>query len=265
MIDDNLQTAATRFDVEAIHEVRLGIKHLKAHLQFISALRPERFNFQNDFLVFRRLFKLAAVLRDLQVQQQLARRYAKDLSLNIAAYQKHLKERELRTRETFVDGMVQYREASLKGLLKKVKENTLFTKTELAHKGQKLILKKLQRVKKLLSGIEYPAQLHEVRTELKEIHYIVDFLKFCRIDMPDQYTNKRIKKLEGKLGNWHDRVVLLQFIENFVSSNFSEGKVPAPYTILLEQVRLELRQLETKVREPLYKLLKRSKKELAFY
>ena len=71
-IRQNFHLAVSTFDVESIHELRVEIKRLRAFFHLIGHINPV-FHPEQDLQKILGLFKSAGKIRDIHVQQNMAR------------------------------------------------------------------------------------------------------------------------------------------------------------------------------------------------
>jgi len=92
--------AVSVFDEEGIHELRVDIKRLRAFFHLISHINPI-FRPEKDMQKIQKLFKSAGQIRDIHVQQELARENISSLDLELSEYVNFLKEKEWKARKRF--------------------------------------------------------------------------------------------------------------------------------------------------------------------
>ena len=106
-IRESYVQASHDYAPEAIHDVRVEIKQLRAFFRLIEALNPE-FPAKKRLKRFRQLFKAAEQLRDAHVQQELTRQWAEEMGIFFNEYDNALKEKELEGRQIFADFIAEF-------------------------------------------------------------------------------------------------------------------------------------------------------------
>lgn len=74
-IERNLRVAARSADVDALHDLRVAIKRLRALMRVFDAMVPGELG-KKSLRPLRDLFRAAGAMRDLQVQQRIATEHA---------------------------------------------------------------------------------------------------------------------------------------------------------------------------------------------
>ena len=100
-IQGHFFNAANYFDPDGIHDLRVEIKQLRAFFRLIEWIAP-KFSAKKNLRNFRKLFKAASDLRDIHVQQELTRKWAKDMEVFLSEYYNSLKQKELPARKKFL-------------------------------------------------------------------------------------------------------------------------------------------------------------------
>src|ERR1035437_2621959 len=105
-------------------------------------------------------------------------------------------------------------------------------------RGQTIILDKFNLVKKMTRGKLNTAQLHSIRTKLKQIAYLLKIWKgHDNVTQVIQVERVHLQMVEIKLGQWHDYVVAQTFIKKFIASFTGDKPVPVHYVLLLKTVQ----------------------------
>ncbi|MCF8304024.1 MAG: CHAD domain-containing protein [Bacteroidales bacterium] len=209
--------AIKKFDAEAIHKIRLGVKKLRTVFRFLEYLDPGGVKAKKSIKHERSLFKSAGVIRELQVQQELVTAYEKEHNVSLEEYKKHLAGNEEKAR---------------KDLKKNKSRNRVKKEIGRSHKQVRKVLKKHsndQIHQRLIDLIEEKFNLinilnaestegnrHKMRTQLKQIHYLLGLLD------KDEEANRKftgrldpIYETEQKMGQWHDKIVCLDHLQEY--------------------------------------------------
>ncbi|WP_187696208.1 CHAD domain-containing protein, partial [Xanthovirga aplysinae] len=76
-LQENLTKVKENFDEEALHDLRVSIKKIKALYELMDCLLEKEYFISKKFLPYKNLFKAAGKLRDIHVQQGLIRKRVK--------------------------------------------------------------------------------------------------------------------------------------------------------------------------------------------
>ncbi|GAK55411.1 CHAD domain containing protein [Candidatus Vecturithrix granuli] len=251
-IQKHFEMAVTYFDVNAIHDLRVEIKRLRSFFQLIEWITPA-FPAKPYMRQMRKLFKSAAELRDIHVQQQLTRAWSQSLGVFLSEYYNILKQKELSARKRFAAF------ASQCDLHKEFVKNEKRVSQAFDPLSKETASTKIQeRIEHLLRQIlEYGENghqennLHKVRILTKETRYIAEIANKCFPELG--YGNLLIQQLKGihqTLGHWHDIQVAFEHLENFeaeygqpdAAPPFTTQEVYARLSALLEEQQKSFRQ-----------------------
>lgn len=216
--------ASEYYDGEAIHEVRVDIKRMRALLNFASVL-----NSGNRYLAtqekLEKLFKRAGKLRHYQLLMELARRYMDELGLRLDSYFNILKQHELYERKRFQEFNARFdRRFLVRNERQFVKDlGSLATETivtELRGHCDRL----LKRVKSTVIGSDAPSEsYHAVRILAKETRYSLELLRKCTTPIAAQgKLDQQLLGLHQALGAWHDFDLAASDLEDFLQGVDSE-------------------------------------------
>jgi CHAD domain-containing protein len=217
-VQRHLTMAISNSDPEGIHEMRVGIKQLRAFFTLIEALAPT-FWAKAQFRPFRRLFKAAAELRDVHVQQELARQWMRTDQIDLSVYYNTLKQRELAARRGFARFARHFDlDHACQGNARRI-EQTLNTLSAEEVEGRLR-----QRIARLLSDILAFGQtnrlrqehLHPLRILTKETRYTLQVATRC---LPESGQNaeldQQLRDLHQTLGAWHDTEIADAHLRDF--------------------------------------------------
>jgi CHAD domain-containing protein len=208
VFEKNFQVVLAEFEVEAIHKMRTSTKRLRALLQLIEYLSPDKFKAKKQLHKIRQLFKYAGKIREIQIEMTTLAHYSEELKIKFPEYHEYLKYRERKEIARFLRALP---DIDNKGKIlddkyileiiqnipeKKINKNVLgFIELK---KQTILNLNKLQ--------VTNP-RIHENRTHLKQIYYLYDNLT----ELTGQQEILKMKKekmreIEQMIGSWHDLV-----------------------------------------------------------
>lgn len=221
IVKENYNLAVRFADVEGVHDMRVGIKRLRAYFNLIEWINPV-FQAKQNLKPIRRLFKASGKVRDIHVQQELIRRWATELDLEMSEYYNFLKQKETEERKRFADF------AKKKFDLKVFKSNWTLIQNVLSFISTEYIqfkseerfnaqIEELVKFKEKENFIE--DDYHAIRILSKEMRYTLEVLQTC-FPPKNIWTqlNETLRKVHQALGRWHDDDVSLLFLDGFLLS-----------------------------------------------
>jgi len=215
-LDELFSTAASNYikirkghEKEAIHQLRVSLKKVNAVFRLAAFVAPHSFKARQAFGPLKEIFNLSGEVRDLQIAHQVLCQYQITYNENI--------------QEPLNDELV----LAIGKLLKWKKRNPsgkLFVLVVTSTKHLKSIsqarwLKGIvgyidllfQKIEFLMSS-KRKDKWHQVRISLKRIRFVMDWALNMKKDFisPEEY--KRVRLLGQLLGDWHDRVIVVEKI-----------------------------------------------------
>jgi CHAD domain-containing protein len=227
------------------------MKRLRALFLFFEALEPDVISTKIMLSGFRKLFKLAGHIRDIQIQKKMALHFEKELNVSYSEYIHFLSKNEKRAIHAFEEKMHGYEPEKDFEMLRNVISETLSTypSDNISLRGQQIILDKFTLVKKMTKGKLNATQLHSVRTKLKQITYLLKIWKgHDNVTQIIPVERVHLQMVEIKLGQWHDYVVAQTYIRNFIASIPDDMPVPVHYALLLVNVLNNRKSLATEIK-----------------
>ncbi|MCD6308179.1 MAG: CHAD domain-containing protein [Candidatus Latescibacteria bacterium] len=213
----NFSLALEARDFDGIHNLRVGLKRMKAFFNMVEALDLD-FDAVKRFRPFRRIAKKTGRLRDAQVQRKLVGQVSGELCSDMPDYLDYLERRELEAYGTFrtfaekdpLSGLKKSRKHIVRAL-KPIAEISAETRALGRFHNQKNNLIILNSEPGLRDNT-----LHRVRKLSKEIHYTFELLQQCFHIYEDRIDfTAAIKTVHQVLGAWHDCDVSLGYIDAF--------------------------------------------------
>ena len=216
-IQQNYLLAIQYFDVDGIHELRVEIKRLRAFFHLIGHVNPI-FQPKQNLKSIRRLFKTSGSIRDIHVQQELARDKASEFNLELSEFLNFLKERELSARKRFAEESKDFDFKIFKNNWAEMKNILIYISSEyIQFKSDERIKDLIDdlinfRVKQNFEEDDY----HAIRILSKETRYTLEIMQKCFPEKSDlQKLNDSLRSLHQALGKWHDYDVGLLLLEDF--------------------------------------------------
>jgi CHAD domain-containing protein len=240
---------------EAIHKMRLAIKRirtihkLKKHLHFQTILTEE------FYLILKSVFAASGKLRDIQVHQGLLAKYADKLRFSFSGLAKFLVETEKSTIDSLnkVIGHMNFEQEDQlqnESVEKELQPENCDIEAEIID----YIKLKISFIQKLLFGHHDEENVHEIRKQVKQLYYILQFVKgYSQRSCLADYDLAAIDDLGNNLGSWHDRVVLKDRILEFAGAKGDDFMYEnVEYQILLYVLEDEKQKILRKLTVNLY-------------
>lgn len=250
IVISNLELAKGTHDIEALHDLRVGVKRLKALYQILEPISDGIFEYKVHFEDIRNLFKTVGALRDLQVQSQLFANYAESIpESEVIGFYQYLQQCHEKEAKIIDVALHRFNPEVMNDSLKDI---ALFLDQKSDKKGIKQVLKhlkkRLKQIEKLRKIKHDEEKIHEMRTRVKQVVYIVEVMKLMAPDLEILPNFDLVKKAGESLGLWHDHVVLAAQIEKFLKTDVSPH---AAYRKLLKTMKKEEKRLLEKARKRL--------------
>lgn len=221
IVEENYNLAVRFADVEGVHDMRVGIKRLRAYFNLIEWINPV-FQAKQNLKPIRRLFKAAGKVRDIHVHQELLRRWATELDLEMSEYYNFLKQKETEERKRFADfakkkidlKVFQSNWTLIQNVLSFISTEYIQYKSEERFKTQ---IEELIKFKEKENFVE--DDYHAIRILSKETRYTLEVLQTC-FPPKNIWTqlNEALRKVHQALGRWHDDDMSLLFLDGFLLS-----------------------------------------------
>jgi CHAD domain-containing protein len=253
-IDRNIGLALERDDPEALHELRVDLKRLRAFFDLVQALNPD-FDSRRRFSRFRKLSRCTAGLRDTGVQLDLLRGpaegldcpdFAAFLERSLAACGQEFHQSGAAERAKLGKSLKAIR-CALEGVGPEEAEGRALERFEALHAGLTG-----------LAGAGEPDEevLHRVRIQAKEVHFTLRIVQRCFHLLEDRKDFiRQIRKVHRCLGRWHDLEISLFYLDGF-GRECPEEAAAAPYSRLREKLVREREALKDGFRAAFDRFLK---------
>jgi CHAD domain-containing protein len=223
------------YTINSVHEMRLCMKRLRALFIFFEALEPDVISTKVLLSSFRKLFKLAGHIRDIQIQKKLALHLEKELDASYSEYIHFLNKNEKRAIRAFEKKMHGYEPEKDFAMIRNIISDTIssYPSDDISLRGKQIISDKFLLVHKMTLVKLNSTQLHAIRTKLKQIAYLLKIWKgHDHVTQAIPVERAQLQMVEIKLGQWHDYVVAETYIKSFIASFPDEKQVPVHYATL---------------------------------
>jgi CHAD domain-containing protein len=218
IIEENYNLALKYTDEDGIHDMRVGIKRLRAYFNLIEWVNPV-FQAKETLKPIRRLFKAAGNIRDIHVQQGLVRKWMSELNLEMSEYYNFLKQKEMEERKRFVPTAKKFDLGIFLKNWSVIKNSLAFISTEyIQYKSEERFGKQIEELIKFKDKENFiEDDYHAIRIQSKETRYTLEILQTC-FSPKDNWTtlNEALRKVHQALGRWHDDDVALQYLDSFL-------------------------------------------------
>jgi CHAD domain-containing protein len=247
---ENLTKVREESGFDAIHDMRVAIKRLRAVFILAEKLQPG-FSGEQTEGELRQLFRLSGKMRDAQVQLALLMDYESSMETAFSQYTTYLRNFERKAVKKFNDyvhlksetDFIRATELMLPDLI--LKSDNIRIKSAL----HTLLEELFTAVESLKTDQQHDEHLHEIRRKLKQCNYLLSV--FDTEDDAFPRMNKLLKKLEKAnelLGKWHDHVIAIGYLSRFLKSKpTGDSGIFRPYLLLLEQITAEKHMLYLKI------------------
>jgi len=220
--------------VEDLHKLRVEIKKQRAFFRFLEELMQEEFDKSGHFKILSSLFKPGGRLRETHVNQALVNRYR---SYPLKGYKKFLAEKDRRQTKKFTKAVRQFDLAEIKQLNYQLIEYLGGIDFDLVVKKSLVFINnELASIRRLKPMMESDKELHQIRTHTKALGYIAKFLNSINPSPQLSELLNNAKPTEKLIGNWHDRLVLQNSLQNYLN-RFPEAEDQAEAEKLIQQIR----------------------------
>lgn len=248
------------YDIEEVHDMRLCMKKIKAFLLFIETIEPDSISAKTLLINFKKLYKKAGSIRDIQMQKVIALQFEKELDSTYPDYINYLNKKEKKAIKIFENKKGIYDpEQDYTHLREKINKvldkqgEDAFLKT-----GENSFLKKHEELKKLLKGKLTTKRIHTIRTKLKQFSYM---LKLWQSKESDRnifpFERSELQEIESKLGSWHDLVVAQTLLNNFFDTAPNEEAISLHYALLALKIRNKRASLLSEIKPSLKQIFSR--------
>jgi len=204
---------------ELVHELRLSIKKLRAFNLLADRLEMSGIDANKQLIEgVKKMFNLAGQIRDTQVQIYLLASCKEQTGINFTLFLKWLLKREKRKIKQLCGS--KYKSSidldsgnTINGIANTIQ---LPEKTAIISSAHTLLDEMYLKTQKLATGSIGDENLHQIRKLFKQMRYIITFITGIYPDFQyHRITPEDLKDIENTVGNWHDNLIRIEFIERF--------------------------------------------------
>ncbi len=191
----------------AVHDIRVAIKKLRACLKLYSLIR-EKENWKDHFTETKKLFSILGKERDIEICLELISGYEKESKENLSFVKSEL-QKQLRINQRWSQKAIKnYPKKEFVRIEYVLKKDTGLSEKEWIEKTIDCIITHLQQIKK------YYKQPHQIRKILKDIYYWLKMLPEGAVDAASSFE-KEINKILDDFGNWQNDEILTRLIKHY--------------------------------------------------
>ena len=229
-----LKKTEKKLQEEPIHQLRVHIKKMRAILRLIEISSRGEFNKRPHFTLFSKFFNCAGSLREIQVNHLIIK---KSRSHGAGPFKKHLKNREKQASKKLRNAVVKFDTKRFKKLNKRVRQVTSrIARQKIISQSEKFIGKEIRKIKRLMSNLSGPGDLHKIRIRLKSMSTILRLMEVQQPQGKWASLRKEIHPLELLIGEWHDHQVLKTDIRRFLNKTNENGHTIKNVKKFMQQV-----------------------------
>lgn len=216
-LKNDYSLSAAYFGREAIHELRVDIKRLRAFLNLVDVILGEEYSGET-LAKLERLFKRAGKVRHFQLEMDTTKRHIDDLGLNLDWFYNLLKAEELIHRRRFAafcsNFDLHFLDRNPRKLGRRLEQlDSEYVARQVRGHADSLLeqLRSLQ-----ISGDSTVTDFHSVRILSKETRYVLEIArKFPAADSSFDALDKQLLGLHQALGAWHDLDVAVSDLDRY--------------------------------------------------
>ena len=240
----NFSNCLSKHDPVSVHRLRVSIKKIKAFFHLLEYVNHD-FDAAKSFHFYKKIFKQAGKMRELQVQVQLLTNLDKELKTSLLERQSEVIEKEKKEYRSFK----KYCRKAKPGFNDKVNKQVLYAieKDFSVVRAQEYLLVQLNQITKHMRQYKQNYNdLHKIRILLKDYLYNIVMVNDCVLN--NKIIAKHISEinvLQNLIGKWHDEVALLNFASGYkYKMHFSQSDKKA---MRLLQSRLQKSTKQTAI------------------
>jgi CHAD domain-containing protein len=203
---------------EDIHRLRVDVKKIYALYSLFEMIRPEAFHKQKRFNLFRDLFKLSGMIREIQVHLIFLSK-PKFKKTDFSSFITFLKEQESQATKNFLLAIKDFNDKELKSTEKEIRIICLdIPAKKLKRNSGEFIHEKAQKIQFLLKEEQGIEHVHKIRKHLKAMSTVSTLVSTIQPDEKLELIITGLNKSEVMIGDWHDKIILSDIIDLFIKN-----------------------------------------------
>lgn len=207
----NLAKLTQQQETNAIHDLRVAIKKLRAYLKLMAILVSD-IDKETGFEKTEQLFDVLGKLRDIEIGLSLLQSFEKENKKTYTAFRFQLKTALQRTEIWAQNALNKYDSKELIALTGEIEQRFKEAdQQKLLDKTGTILEKEIKKLKRDVKHFSH--QPHEMRKTLKNVFY---WISICPKELLiNDGQLKKLKKSLDLLGDWQDHEMLYQKIKHF--------------------------------------------------
>ncbi len=235
----NIYKAGITGNSTDIHRARLDLKKVFTLYNFFEILDISFLKKGELYQILRQLYRSAGKIREIQVNYLLLLQ-RDPVGISYPSLYKWMKEEEQRATDAFLVLVKQFDEKKLIATEKTIFEICQrYSGLKIRSKTEDYIRKSAEIVKTILRCEPNDKELHQIRKQLKAMAMVMTIVHNIKPGIHLSHLLSEVNKTEMMIGDWHDRVVLKKFIEQFADE---KGLCPQKEMLKLNKLKKELHE-----------------------
>jgi|GEM_PF-5422320 CHAD domain-containing protein len=239
-LNQNFKIAKKLGSPDSVHDLRIAIKRLNALVQLINSNKSSNYILTRNFAQLKRLFKAAGSLRDFQVLEELLLNYSKTFSSISKIISAQFQNNKYNAQKEFLVFINNYDHFDLNRVLKCIIKHIQKLENDLLEIHiQNICQNNMLKLMKYSIPDSKEYNLHSARKVVKNFAYWQE-MEYNE-STQNNYSYEKLKEAGRYLGNWHDRMVLY----NFLISSKKKGQIKTKnLKPILIQVKNEMNEFK---------------------
>jgi len=236
----SLYKAAITGDVEDIHKARVEVKKMNALFILFETIMPGFSGETGSRSLFRDLFLKAGIVRE----QQLILHFLEKMDDRDPVLHEFsgwlLKRSQIQIRQ-FLGSVVSFDKHQLKDLTRSIRKNLKqVSKNQIILSLWQTIERNSFRIQYTLAGWNDPEHIHRIRQNIKTMTAVTKQVSQVVTMAWLNQLNSDLTRIEIAIGEWHDRVVLINAMDRFMKTKpYAKGKSHAHFLEIRDQLIVE--------------------------
>lgn len=241
----SLESLRKELDPEAIHQLRVSIKKIRAVLELLDKVTGNGVDADAMMKELERLFKTAGKLREVQVNRTLFESYSPHYLAPYMAYQDRL---QLRLEKLFRKQLRLFRMEHVRSLEQEIFHTTGFISDAETLKITEIVFSKVTRKVGLLGNrIPDEIALHKLRRHLKSLQEWLLIRHEITQEQSEEPFLENLRLLTSRIGRWHDLFVLRDSLTTFYQRKVDKNE-DSRYWKRIFRIDLRQKQEQLKIR-----------------
>jgi hypothetical protein len=232
--------AAITCEIEDIHKARVDVKKINALFILFETISPGFCKASGGLSLFKDLFRSAGTIRETQLMLLFLERN-NDPDPLLTEFTKWLARRNQLLVRQYVKAVIGFDKKGLKDLTRSVRKlMTRVSKKQIVASSWDMIHMNSLRVNYFLTGWSHPKNIHRIRQHIKDVAAIVHQVSQVAPDAGMDRIRLDLTRMEVVIGEWHDRVVIIDAMERFMkTTHYANAGPHRNFLDFKERLKLE--------------------------